>query len=143
MIGSMPDGGHKCKTCLKSVHALPGCSISCGEPEGYGQKRECISCANKSSSGPINHQSVQDELNTTEKWSKGRRKTRSSYLNPVPNWNLDQRVQSRPTISILSNASNSALTHNVNGRTVALRNTSGFDSNCQVVSLSLQYYRST
>lgn len=130
--GNYPTDAHKCIKCNKLVHLFDGCSISCGDSEGYGEKRICISC----SSGPTNHEDVQKQLNATEKWSKRKRSTRTSYMAPVPNWNLDQRVQNRPRISILSNASNTALTHIVDGKRVALRNTSSFDSNCQVVFFS-------
>lgn len=86
--GNKPTGAHKCIKCNKLVHLLAECSISCGDSEGYGEKRICISC----SSGPTNHQNVQKQLNDTEKWSKRKRSTRTSYMAPVPNWNLDQRV---------------------------------------------------
>lgn len=38
-------GGHRCIKCSKAVHALPGCSNSCGEEQGYGEKRICVACA--------------------------------------------------------------------------------------------------
>lgn len=45
--GDQPSGAHLCIKCKKPIHALPGCSVSCGEEEGYGQKRICFECSNK------------------------------------------------------------------------------------------------
>lgn len=146
--GDAPTGAHTCYKCGKFVHLFDGCSYSCGDEEGYGEKRICISCKTGSvgsinnrstrstkSTGSTNHQTTKKQLNETEKWSK-RKRSNNSYLQPVPNWNLDQRVQSRPKISILSNASKLALTHMVEGKRVALRNTSAFDSISQVIFFS-------
>lgn len=43
--GDEPGGAHRCKKCSKKVHPFEGCSIDCGEEEGYGQKRICVACA--------------------------------------------------------------------------------------------------
>lgn len=37
--GNFPTGAHKCYKCDKNVHILPGCSTSCGDEEGYGERR--------------------------------------------------------------------------------------------------------
>lgn len=37
-----PSGAHKCIICAKNVHIFPGCSVSIGGSEGYGEKRVCV-----------------------------------------------------------------------------------------------------
>lgn len=114
------------------MHIFDTCSKSCGDEEGYGQRRICLSCASSAGNDQLQRvQQVAKELAQTEKWSKKKRQTRS-YLAPVPNWNINQRAQSKPQISILSNASQSSATYNFGKKNVALKNTCGPDSILQV-----------
>lgn len=41
----LPSNAHTCYICGMNVHVLPGCSISVGEEEGFGEKRLCITCS--------------------------------------------------------------------------------------------------
>lgn len=145
--GDAASGAHKCKKCSKFVHILEGCSIPCGDDEGYGEGRICSTCARtvRPVLKPASTASVAPTkitaklLNEREKWQKKTSST-NSYLRPVPNWNLDQRVQSKPKILMLSNGSLSTTTHKVGKTKVAVRNTCPFDSICQVRhSLALQF----
>lgn len=43
--GNAPTGAHVCVNCSKFVHIFETCSKSCGDDEGYGQKRLCLSCS--------------------------------------------------------------------------------------------------
>lgn len=43
-----PSGAHECCLCLSYVHTLPGCSVSIGDTEGYGERRICMACARSS-----------------------------------------------------------------------------------------------
>jgi len=61
--GHKPTGAHICDLCKKAVHIIDGCSYSIlGEKEGFGEKRICHQCKNKSS----NH--TRNELNAEENW---------------------------------------------------------------------------
>lgn len=128
--GDMPTGAHRCMTCKTAVHIFDGCSISCGDEEGYGQRRICISCAAKARTTDAGT-SIAKQLNEEEKWQRKSKSSRS-YLNPVQNWNIDRRVQSKPKISMLKNASLSTTVHTVQKKKVALRNTCAADSLFQV-----------
>lgn len=45
----LPSDAHKCNICGRNVHILPGCSLSIGDEEGFGEKRICIICSTESS----------------------------------------------------------------------------------------------
>lgn len=144
--GDAPTGAHLCIKCNKAVHTLDGCSESCGSEEGYGTKRICLSCVAAADTQRIakvstksTALSVSQEMNEKEKWSKPKRSARS-YLNPVPNWKLDQRVQSKPKISLLQNASQSSTIYTIDGRKVALRNTCASDAICQLFAALYSYF---
>lgn len=128
--GDMPSGAHCCIKCQKAVHVLDGCSKSCGSEEGYGEQRICNSCATKPTRVTAAKESLAKKLNQPETWKP--KASKRSYLIPVRNWNIDQRVQSKPKISMLSNASLSTTTYTVNKKKVALRNTCGPDAFLQV-----------
>lgn len=141
--GDKPSGAHKCIICAKFVHILEGCSKSCGGEEGYGEGRICLSCAPASkpastqassrSSAPTKVTAKQ--LNEKEVWDRNKSSKKSanhSYLQTVPNWNVDRRVQSKPRINMLLNGSLSTTTHKVGKSKVAVRNTCAFDAICQV-----------
>ncbi len=149
MNGHLPDGAHRCHKCEKNVHILSGCSNSIDDEEGYGEKRICISCSNDSAktrpskrphsmpvndSLPVDHFSSElaKTLNNKEKWNKKKKKKQSSYLHPVPNWDLVFDVDKTVKIGLLSNGNISKTIYNVNGKSVALRNTCAFDSIVQV-----------
>lgn len=157
-----PDGAHRCHKCGKNVHVLSGCSNSIEDEEGYGEKRICISCSNDSTktrsrkrphpvpvddSVPVDHFSTElaKSLNNREKWNKRKKTKQSSYLHTVPNWDLVFDVDKKVKIGLLSNGNISKTIHNVNGKSVALRNTCAFDSIVQVcmnLFLLTQFYES-
>lgn len=130
--GDAPSGAHKCIKCAKSVHIVDGCSVSSGKEEGYGEGRICTAC---SSTRTVTAKTTAKLLNEKETWDRKKGPSAHSYLDPVQNWNLDQRVQSKPKINMFLNGSLSTTTHKVGKDTVAVRNTCGFDSICQVSSL--------
>lgn len=138
--GDIPSGAHCCIKCKKAVHIFEGCSDSIGGEEGYGEKRICISCAAETRVLPTKQSSKKSDsigetgakqLSQTEKWQRKTKSTRS-YLAPVPNWNVDRRVQGTPKILLLTNASLSTTVHTVAKKKVALRNTCAADSLFQV-----------
>lgn len=140
--GDAPTGAHKCIKCAKFVHIFDGCSLSCGEDEGYGEGRICVACFKPVPKPTSTRRSVTPPAKTTakvlnekEKWGKKRARSAHSYLNPVRNWNVDQRVQSKPKINMFLNGSLSTTTHKVGKEYVVARNTCAFDSICQVNSL--------
>lgn len=144
--GDLPGGAHRCIKCSKNVHPIEGCSNSCGDEEGYGEKRICVACFAASGTTDIEQPnlvvsdgkgkstsiSISKQLNETEKWA---RKTRSSksYLAPVKNWNINKKVQDKPKISMLTNGNSMTTIHTVGKRKVKLRNTCGPDSILQVI----------
>lgn len=145
--GDEPGGAHRCFKCKKAVHMLSGCSNSIGDEEGFGEKRICIACAaepksqknesscKKSFSQSIrksNVDSICKQLNEKEAWQR-KAKSNRSYLAPVKNWNIDKKVQGKPKILLLSNASLSTTIHTINKKKVALRNTCAPDSLFQVM----------
>lgn len=146
-LGDLPTGAHKCITCLKSIHAIVGCSYSAGQEEGYGEKRFCYSCffANHNQSVKVapgrakpnvetknvNNEKLSQVLNKKDKWSKSKRSQRS-YLRPMPFLNLMTSEKKQPKIGFLSNASLSTTTHKIKGKTIKLKNTCAFDSFVQV-----------
>lgn len=144
-----PDGAHRCYKCGKNVHVLSGCSVSIEDEEGYGEKRLCMLCSNDSTktrsrkrphpvpvddSVPIDNFSSElaKFLNNKDKWNKKPKTKQSSYLHPVPNWNLVFDVDKKVKIGLLSNGNVSKTIYNVKGKAVALRNTCAFDSIVQV-----------
>lgn len=60
--GDLPTGAHCCIVCKKAVHILEGCSISCGQEEGHGEQRKCISCVAKSSKSCVAAKSSKQEI---------------------------------------------------------------------------------
>lgn len=144
--GNLPDGGHRCTKCSRFVHALEGCSKSCGEEEGYGQKRICVACFAASGATAIekprqvasngaaksNSISISKQLRETEKWT-GKTRSSKSYLAPVKNWNINKKVQNKPKISMLINGNSITTVQTVGKRKVKLRNTCGPDSILQVI----------
>lgn len=149
--GDAPSGAHKCVKCSKFVHILDGCSISCGNDEGYGEGRICVACSQipkeVQKKAPIetitpatSSTSTAKLLNKKEKWSTSMPKSSRSYLLPVPNWNLDKQVQSRARIHMFANGSLSTTTHKVGKATVSVTNTCAFDSICQVSKIIRFYH---
>ncbi|XP_055306691.1 uncharacterized protein LOC129570987 [Sitodiplosis mosellana] len=145
--GDEPSGAHKCIKCAKSVHILDGCSISCGDDEGYGEGRICLSCVRAPKPAPSQASTrslpptkiTAEQLNEKEVWQR-KKQSNNSYLRPVPNWNLDRRVQSKPKINMFLNGSLSTTTHKVGTSKVAVRNTCAFDSICQLFAASHAYF---
>lgn len=145
-----PDGAHRCFKCGKNVHVLSGCSNSIQDEEGYGEKRICISCSNDLAKAPSRKRSrsvddfssqIAKELNNREKWNKKKKPTKqSSYIHPVPNWDLVFDVDKKVKIGMLSNGNLSRTTYNVKGKAVALKNTCAFDTTAQVVPQYLYYF---
>lgn len=141
-----PSGAHKCWKCGKSVHILPGCSISCGDEEGYGQMRECVACSFEKnvvvaepSSGKCSEPistvvAAIREMDSKENWNKAlkRKAKKSKYLTSAPNWHLNTNIDKKVKIGILSNGNFSKVIYKVNQQIIALRNTCGFDSIAQV-----------
>lgn len=133
-----PDGAHVCIECSRSVHALAGCSLSCGDKEGHGERRICMSCSNKARTVNRNRNVSQtaEEMNYTEGWDKSRKKSTSKYLRTAPNWHLNTNIKKKVNIGILQNGNICKTTHKVRGKgSVGLKNTCAFDSICQVSSL--------
>lgn len=64
--GNRPTGLHKCYTCDKSVHLMDGCSVSIGNEEGCGEKRQCMQCQ----SNEQKQSETTKAFNMEEKWSK-------------------------------------------------------------------------
>lgn len=148
-----PDGAHRCHKCGKNVHVLSGCSNSIDDEEGYGEKRICISCSNDSTkirpykrphtvpvddlvSGENFSYELAKTLNNKEKWNKRKRTKQSSYLHPVPNWDLVFDVDKKVKIGLLSNGNISKTIYNVKGKAIALRNTCALDSIVQVCHIT-------
>lgn len=105
--GDVPGGAHRCIQCSKAVHPFEGCSISCGDEEGYGEKRICVGCNDTSSLSGIDNSkrldsnaiagesnSIPKQLNEKKNWQR-KPKTNRSYLAPVKNWNIDKKVQDK------------------------------------------------
>lgn len=134
--GDLPGDAHLCIKCNKPVHALPGCSVSCGEEEGYGQKRICLACSSKARIANIDKHVLQTakEMNYKEEWDKSRKKYKSKYLSPAPNWHLNTNIKKKVKCGILQNGNICTTTHQIDGETVGLRNTCGVDCICQVNS---------
>lgn len=137
-----------CIACINK-HFPDGCSISIEDEEGHGEKRICTLCSNDSTksrsskrprpvpvddSVPVDNFSAElvKSLNNKEKWNKRKKSKQSSYLHPVPNWDLVFDVDKKVKIGLLSNGNISKTIYNVNGEAVALRNTCAFDSIVQV-----------
>lgn len=124
-----PSGAHKCVQCGRNVHVLDGCSVSCGNEEGYGQGRICTSCTSKQSS----HSQTASEMNYEESWNKKPCKKGSKYLAPMPNWHLNTNVKKKVKIGVLQNGNLTNCTYRTSrNKTVGLRNTCAFDASCQV-----------
>lgn len=146
-----PSGAHKCWKCGKAVHILPGCSNSCGDEEGYGERRECIACSfekndvgAEQSTRPISTVvAAIREMDSKENWNKApKRKTKKSkYLSSAPNWHLNTNVDKKVKIGILSNGNLSKVVHKIGQKVIALRNTCGFDSIAQVIKLCYDFAR--
>lgn len=135
--GDLPGDAHKCIKCSKAVHILEGCSLPCGDAEGYGESRICSACDAKEKSTKVSSK----QLNEQEKWSKKQKRQSKSYLNPVSNWILDKRVKDNPKIAMLSNASLSTTTYKLDnsGKKSAPRNTCASDAICQVFDLKTKF----
>lgn len=124
-----PSGAHKCVQCGRNVHVLDGCSVSCGDEEGYGQGRICIPCSSKQSSVS----QTASEMSYVESWNKKPSKKSSKYLAPMPNWHLNTNVKKKVKIGILKNGNLTQCTYRTSRKkTVGLRNTCAFDATCQV-----------
>lgn len=139
---NFPSGAHKCSICTKNVHVLEGCSVSCGDDEGYGERRICVSCSDKQTeqlSRPAKRlNALIKEMNSKETWcKKPKNKTKKSkYLAAAPNWHLNTNIDKKLKIGIFSNGNLSRLVYKINGKLVALRNTCGFDTIAQVMMLN-------
>lgn len=142
-----PSGAHKCAVCQKNIHILAGCSVACGEHEGYGEKRICISCNSKASE-KNSEQNLQQENEVTkssqemlyeETWNKkGKKKTGSKYLNPMPNWSMNTNVMKKVKIALLRNGNLIPSTQKVaKNKVIALTNTCTVDSFMQVCTIVL------
>lgn len=137
-----PSGAHKCAACQKNVHILPGCSVSYGDSEGYGEKRICIACNTKTSKKKY-IQNSQDgneiiqssqEMKYKESWNKkSKQKRASKYLSPMPNWLLNTNINKKVKIVLLRNGNLIATTQKVTtGKVIGLTNTCTVDSFMQV-----------
>lgn len=128
--GNLPSEAHKCILCGKNVHILPGCSLSIGDSEGYGEKRVCASCNSKQQ---IQQHNMVTEMGHTEEWSRKSKRDvkRSKYLGTVPHWNLNHHFNKNVKIGFLTNANMSSRVFSVNKEFVGLRNTDTFDSLAQ------------
>lgn len=132
-IGNSPSGdAHKCIVCSVPVHLLEGCSVSCGDEEGYGERRICISCNSKKS----NDLSVKVNLNEAVVYDKKEKRSQTSYSKSQPNW--IPKSNKKLEISILQDASLSNTTHL--GQMVKLKNSSSFDALCHLFALAYNYH---
>lgn len=150
--GDIPGGAHRCVKCSKAVHPFEGCSQSCGDEEGYGEKRICVACNADSGVFATHKQSqaacsvsndesnsISKQLNEKERWQR-RGKPSHSYLAPVKNWNIDKKVQGKPKIAMLTNASLSTTVHTVAKKKVVLRNTCASDSILQLFAAMYAHF---
>lgn len=134
--GHFPGDAHKCIKCSKAVHILEGCSLPCNAAEGYGEVRICIACDAKDKLTKISSK----QLNQKEKWARSKRQSKS-YLESVPNWNLDKKAKNATKIAMLSNASLSTTTYKIDnsGKKSAPRNTCASDTICQVLYFKIKF----
>lgn len=145
--GDTPGGAHSCVNCGIAVHPFPGCSSSIGGEEGYGELRICISCKaaehakltgelSKQNKKKSDAKETAKQLNEKEKWQR-KPKSKGSYLSSVPAWNIDRKVQSKPSTQpkFLINGSLSTTSYSIERKQVAIRNTCASDSLCQVGTL--------
>lgn len=110
-IGNFPsEDAHKCVVCSAPVHLLKGCSVSCGDEEGYGERRICISCNLKKS------KNLSVNLNETVEWDRKGKRSKTSYLKPLANWKIIPKTTKKLEISILQDASMSNTTHKIGGQ---------------------------
>lgn len=134
-----PSEAHKCIVCGKNVHILPGCSLSIGDSEGYGEKRVCLLCYSKQQQ---QRQNMITEMGHTETWSRKPKRDikRSKYMAPVPHWDLNHHFNKNVKIGFLTNANMSSRVFHVNKEFVGLRNTDTFDSLAQVKTSVVSKY---
>lgn len=124
-----PTGAHKCAVCGKNVHVFPECSVTCGDAEGYGEKRICISCHESENAVPKSSQ----EMHYKETWGKKPQKTSSKYMRAMPNWSLNTNINKKTKIGLLRNGNLTSTTHKAGSReVVGLTNTCTVDSFMQV-----------
>lgn len=137
----LPSGAHTCSMCQKKVHILPGCSVSIGEEEGFGEKRICRSCSTGSSRSSLRLRSRSqkttesqrsNEMNSKEQWNKQKKIKRSNYIKPSPFWDLVTNVNKKVRLGFLSNGLTSKTIHYANKIPISLTNTCAFDSTTQV-----------
>lgn len=136
-----PGEAHKCILCNKNVHILPGCSLSIGDSEGFGEKRVCVLCNSKQQQ---QQQNMIIEMGHTEKWNRKSKRDvkRSKYMAPVPHWDLNHHFNKNVKIGFLINANMSSRVFSINKSFVGLRNTNTFDSLAQVKTvLASEYVR--
>lgn len=155
-IGNNPEGAHKCIVCQKAVHALDGCSLPVDEG-GYGQKRKCMTCVNRTKSIKVGQTSnvsginrkneqvnpVVKELAQFENWrNQGAENNRkkSFYLAPCPEIaHVDENASKhRIKIRLLKNGNCIKLKPRRLGKTqVVLENTCAFDIISQGIAVCL------
>lgn len=128
----LPTGAHKCSECGKNIHVLEECSLSCGDNEGYDEKRMCLSCSKN-----VNVRNVISEMGytigTRENWNKRPKKVKKSkYILKAPNCVLNTNTDKKVKIGFLINGNLSNTVYQIRGRPVALKNTCAFDSIAQV-----------
>lgn len=126
-----PSGAHKCIVCGSNVHTLPGCSVSIGDREGYGEKRVCVACDFK------RQKQEEDkiiEMGHTEKWSRTskRQLKKSKYRMPVPNWNLNHHFDKNVKLGFLTNGNMSLRVFGTKNNLIGVKNTCNFDVLAQV-----------
>lgn len=126
-----PSGAHKCIICGKNVHIFPGCSLSIGGSEGYGERRICVSCDIKREKQKTNKIS---EMGLTEDWCRTSKRElkKSKYLMPVPNWNLNHHFNKTAKIGFLTNGNFSLRVFGTKNELIGLKNTCSFDALAQV-----------
>lgn len=100
--GNLPTGLHKCISCDKPVHLMDECSVSIGDEEGCGQKRQCMECHQSNVNSGREQSETCEALNTQESWSRKNRSKSSKYMKPVPNWGL-LSISQKVTIPRLEN----------------------------------------
>lgn len=142
--GNTASGAHKCMYCNKAVHIFAECSISMGEEEGYGEKRQCIDCYNKKSVKSTLDKETESAqaLRVEEKWAKNPKKSTktSKYLQTVPNYGLTP-VNNKMSIPLLINANRNKTGHTVKGKKIILGNTCAIDSLIHLIAAAYSYHR--
>lgn len=136
--GNLPTGSHMCHSCNKPVHALVQCSVSIGDPEGHGQKRECISC-HQSAKKRTEQSETTKALNEQEKWARTKRTRGGKYLNPQPNFGLVP-VNKKVSIPLLLNENTMKNVYNIDRKRVKLSNTCAFDAIIQLIAAAMAYH---